>query len=301
MISPTDTPFTTAIGTGGQKPTQVFFEWQTDALAAPAANAQIEGEDYDASAYPSPVPTVRLGNYMQISSKRAIVSGTNQKVTKAGRGPDELQYVMSKAGAELKRDVEFIMVSNQPASAGSTTTARNTAGILAWIKTNVSLGATGTNPVYTNIPLDARDNGTARVFTEQMLKDTMQLCYTNGASPTIAMMGPKQKGVFSTFPGIAAQRYQATGKKEGTTIVGTASIYLSDFGELHVVPNRYMRTGSNQDCLLLDPDFAEKVTLRDYMTTPLAKTGDAEKRLMLIEWGLRVKNEAAMGLVTDLS
>jgi hypothetical protein len=300
MISPTDTPFTTAIGTGGQKPTQTFFEWQTDALAAAAANAQIEGEDYDATAYPAATPTVRLGNYMQISSKRAIVSGTNEKVVKAGRGPSELQYQMSKIGAELKRDVEFIMVSNQAASAGSTTTARTTAGILAWIKTNVSLGLTGTNPVYTNIPTDPRDNGTARVFTEQLLKDTMQLCYVNGAKPTIAMMGPKQKGVFSTFPGIAAQRYESPANKP-TTIQGTADVYLSDFGTLQVVPNRYMRSGANQDCLLLDPEFAEKVTLRDYMTTPLAKTGDAEKRLMLIEWGLRVKNEAAHGLVTDLS
>jgi hypothetical protein len=299
-ISPTSTPFTTAIGRG-PKATQTFFEFQTDALQAPdLANAQIEGEDYDATAYPAVTPTVRMGNYVQISSKRAIVSGTNQKVTKAGRSNDELGFVMSKRSAELKRDIESIMLSNQGADAGSNTTPRKTGSVLATIKTNVDKEATGTNPVYTNIPIDPRNDGVPRVFTETMLKNTMALCYTAGAKPSIAMMGPKQKMVFSTFPGIAAQRYQAPGNK-GTTVTSSVDIYLSDFGELQAVPNLFMRSGANQDCLLLDPEFAEMTILRDYFQTPLAKTGDAEKRLILIEWGLRIKNEAALGLITDLS
>lgn len=295
-ISPTETPLLTMCGKG-DKAENVFFEWQTDELQAPdLTNAKLEGEDYDSSGLQASVPTVRLGNYCQISSKTAIVSGTNNVTRKAGRGK-EMSYQMSKRAAELKRDLESILLSNQGAVAGSSTVARKTASILAFIKTNVNMGATGVNPVYTNIPTGTRTDGTARAFTETLLKDVVQKCYVAGGNPDIIMLGPPQKQVFSAFAGIAAQRYNAEGAKP-STVIGAVDIYVSDFGNLHAVPNRFMR---NRDALLLDKEFVSWSKLRDYNTSDLAKTGDAEKKLLLIEYGLRVKNEAALGLVADLT
>lgn len=295
-ISPTDTPFLTSAGKG-DKVDNTFFEWQTDALATPdLANAKLEGEDYDSAGLQPSTPTVRLGNYCQISSKSAIVSGTNDATKKAGRSK-EMPYQMAKRAAELKRDQESILLNNQAAVSGSSTVARTTGSLLAFLKTNVSFGATGLNPVYTTVPNVIRTDGTPRAFTETLLKTVAQMCYTSGGNPDTIMLGPAQKQVFSTFAGIAAQRFNAKGA-EPSTVIGAADIYVSDFGNLAAVPNRFQR---NQDAFLLDDEFYELRYLRDYRTSDLAKTGDAEKKLLLAEYGLCVKNEAALGLVADLT
>jgi len=296
-ISPTDTPFMTSAGKG-DKVDNTFFEWQTDALATPdLTNAKLEGEDYDSVGLQQSTPTVRLGNYVQISSKSAIVSGTNDATKKAGRSK-EMPYQMAKRAAELKRDQESILLNNQAAVAGSSTVARTTAALLAFLKTNVSFGAApGANPVYTTVPTAVRVDGVQRAFTETLLKTVVQMCYTAGGNPDTIMLGPAQKQVFSTFAGIAAQRFNAEGAK-ASTVIGAADIYVSDFGNLAAVPNRFQR---NRDAFLLDDEFYELRYLRDYRTSDLAKTGDADKKLLLAEYGLCVKNEAALGLVADLT
>ena len=282
----------------GPKVKNVLFEWQTDTLSAvDLTNSKVEGEDYDSVGLQQSTPTVRLGNYVQISSKSAIVSGTNQETEKAGRGNDEMPYQLSKRSKELKRDTEAIMLSNQGAVAGSSAVARKTGSLLAFLKTNVSFGATGINPIYTNIPIQPRTDGTPRAFTEVLLKAVIQQVYVSGGEVNTIMLGPAQKQVFSTFAGIAAQRYNAEGAK-ASTVIGAVDIYVSDFGNLSAVPNRFQR---NADAFLLDKSLFEVRKLRDYKIEPLAKTGDAEKKLLLHEWGLCVKNEAGLGLVADLT
>jgi len=297
-IAPTETPLLTMAGTG-PKVKNVLFEWQTDSLATPdLANARVEGEDYDSVGLQASTPTVRLGNYVQISSKSAIVSGTNQETEKAGRGNDEMPYQLSKRSKELKRDMESILLDNQGAVAGSSAVARKTASLLAFLKTNVSMGAApGANPVYTNIPTQPRVDGVQRAFTEILLKAVVQQVYISGGEVNTIMLGPAQKQVFSTFAGIAAQRYNAEGAK-ASTVISAVEIYVSDFGNLHAVPNRFQR---NRDAFLLDKSLFEIRKLRDFKIEPLAKTGDAEKKLLLNEWGLCVKNEAGLGLVADLT
>ena len=299
MITPKETPFLTMIGTGPAAK-QTFFEWQQDALAsADGANAQLEGQDYDSAGLQAATATTRIGNYCQISSKSAIVSGTNEVTTKAGR-KSEMGYQMAKRAAELKRDIETILLSNQGAAAGNSTTARKTASLLAFIKTNVSkatAGTAGVNPVYTTIPTDVRTDGTTRAFTEALLKTVQQLTYSAGGSPDTLMLGPVNKQNFSAFAGIAAQRFNVKGSAP-STVIGAADVYVGDYGNLSVVPNRLQR---ERDAFLLDADMISVSKLRDYRTEPLAKTGDAEKKLLLIEYGLRVENEAALGLVADLT
>lgn len=296
MISPTETPFT-ASASNGDSPSNVYFEWQVDSLAAvDTANSQLEGEDYNSAGLQAATLTSRIGNYVQISSKSCIISGTNERVKKAGR-KSEMAYQMAKRAAELKRDIEAICLSNQAAVAGNSTTARKTGSLLAFLKTNTSEGATGADPVWTTAPTAARTDGTQRNISEALIKTVMQLVFAAGGKPTTLMVGPVNKQNVSAFAGIAQQRYNAKGAAP-STIIGAADIYVSDFGNLAVVPNRFQR---ERDAHLLDFEYIEVPKLRNFQTVELAKTGDAEKKLLLVEWGLRVKNEAALGLVADLN
>lgn len=294
-ISPTRTPFQTAIGKG-KAAESTYFEWQQDALASAAANAQLEAQDYDSAGLTAVTPTVRVGNYCQISAKTVVIGGTTQKVKKAGR-KDEMAYQIAKMGKELKRDIEYSMLNNQAAVAGNSTTARQTGSVQAWVKTNVSKASDGSNPSYTTVPNATRTDGTQRNFTEALLKAAMQLCYSSGGEPTMVMMGPVNKQNFSGFAGIAAQRFNAKGAAP-TTVIGAVDVYVSDFGNLAAVPNLFQR---ERDVHLVDPEMYSMAMLRDYNTEELAKTGDADKRLLLAEWGLRCENEAGNGIIADLN
>ena len=292
-ISPEETPVYSNIGRDTAKST--FFEWQTDALAAPDnANAVVEGDE---AAFATPAATTRLGNYTQISRKTLIISGTLEAVDKAGRKSEEA-YQMAKRGAELKRDMEAMITANQAAVAGNTTTARRTAGVPAWLTTNVNRGATGANAVFTNgVPTTAATDGTQRAFTETLLKDVLQKVWVSGGSLKMLVVGPFNKVAASAFTGIADIRYNAQGNKP-TTIIGAADIYVSDFGNVTIVPNRFQR---ERDAFVLDPEYAAVSTLRPMAKVKLAKTGDAEKSMLLTEWGVKMKNEAAHGIVADLT
>jgi hypothetical protein len=101
----------------------------------------------------------------------------------------------------------------------------------------------------------------------------------------------------SGFSGIASARYNIKGGDRPATINGAADIYVSDFGQVQVVPNRFQR---ERDAWVLDPEYAKMTVLRPYQQTELAKTGDAEKRMLLVEWGHKVLAENAHGLAADL-
>jgi hypothetical protein len=292
-ISPTDTPLLNTLARG--KATAVYHEWQTDSLAAATtANAAVEGADASDATMS---PTTRLGNYCQIVQKTIKISGTLESVDKAGR-KSEKAYQLSKASAELKRDIETILTANQGKTAGDSSTARTLGAMLSWIKTNTnkSSGTTaGVDP--STAGTSTRTDGTQRAFTETILKDVIQKVYSSGGNPKILMVGPYQKQVVSSFAGIAAQRFMAPADAP-TTIIGAADVYMSDFGTMSVVPNRFMRT---RDALVLDPEYAAVAYLRPFATNELAKAGDAEKTQIIAELTLEMRNEAAHGIAADLA
>jgi len=289
-ISPTDTPIMSSVGKA--KATAVYHEWQTDSLAAATTNnAAVEGDDATDATMS---PTTRLGNYTQIVQKTIKISGTLDAVDKAGR-KSEKAYQLAKASAEIKRDIETIISANQGRSAGNSSTARKMGALLSWITTNSSVGTSGADP--TTIGVSTRTDGTARSFTETILKDVIQQVYTSGGNPKVLMVGAYQKQAVSAFAGIAAQRFMAPSDAP-TTIIGAADVYMSDFGTVSVVPNRFMRT---RDALVLDPEYAALAYLRPFATNELAKTGDSEKTQILAELTLEVRNEAAHGIAADLA
>jgi hypothetical protein len=293
-ISPTETPFMSSIGK--TKATATYHEWQTDSLAAAAANAVVEG---DTASDITISPTTRVGNRTQISSKTIKISGTMEAINRAGR-KSEKAYQLAKVSAEIKRDMEKALLSNTVASAGNATTARTLGGLQTWLNSNY---VGGTNGTAGSLGTTARVSGTDAAFTETMLKTAVKSAFTNGGNPTVLMTTPTQKVNVSAFTGVAAQRYMATGDKP-TTIIGAADIYLSDFGTLSVVPNRFMTADSGdsgEQAFVLDPEYAAVAYLRPFQTNELAKSGDADVTQLLVEYTLEVRNQAAHAIIADLA
>lgn len=289
-ISPEETPFQSNVGS--KSVSNTYFEWQKDSLAAADATARISGDDV--SSFDSTSATTRVGNYTQILRRTVIVADNLEAVDKAGRD-SELAYQVAKRGKELKRDIEAVLTANNARVAGGTGTAPETAGLGAWIATNDNFGTSGASP--TGDGSDARTDGTQRAFTEAMLKSVMSSVWTAGGNPSVLMVGAFNKQAVSAFAGIAAQRYMAPADGP-TTIIGAADVYLSDFGQLSVVPNRFQRA---RDAWVLDPEMAAVCNLRPIDKVDLAKTGDASKAMLIWEGGLEVSNEAAHGLIADLT
>jgi hypothetical protein len=291
-IAPEETPYMSNIGR--ESVSNSLFEWQTDTLASAAANKQLEGDDV--TSFDAVTATVRLQNYAQISRKTIILSATEETVNKAGR-KSELAYQIAKRGSELKRDQEFTMLNGAVAAAGNSTTARGTASLGAFVKTNVDMQTNGANPSYTTLPSSARTDGNVRTFTETILKNVIQQVWTAGGTPKMLMVGPVNKQRVSGFSGIASSRFNIDGGAKPATLVGAVDIYVSDFGNVQVIANRFQR---ERDAWVIDPDMAKMTTLRPYQQVELAKTGDAEKRMLIVEWGHKVMAENGMGLAADL-
>ena len=277
-ISPTTTPFMSTVGRTKAKNT--YHEWQTDSLAdVNLANAQVEGADATSAVL---TPTTRVGNYTQISDKVIQVSTTDDVVDKAGRST-ETAYQLSKASAEIKRDMESILLSDQAKNAGNNadgfgakSEARLLGGLASWLTTNTVDTAGG-------------------ALTEEMLKEAVLKAYNSGGEPDVLLVSPANKQVVSTFAGIAEQRYQAP-KSSPTTIIGAADVYLSDFGSVSVVPDRFL---SDDFSYVLDPSMASVAYLRPFKSQKLAKMGDSEKHLLNVEYTLVVNNEAAHAMMSD--
>jgi hypothetical protein len=288
-IDPTDTPFMSSLEK--VKATAVNHEWQTQALAAASSsNAVLEGDDATTDAA---TPTVRLGNICQISDKVARVSGTQQAVEHAGRD-DELAYQEMLKGLELKRDMEMILVgTNQAKNTGAAATARKTASVLSWLKTNES--ASGTAPATAD-GAATRSDGTQRAFTEAQLKTVLSSIWTNGGKPNVIYTGAFNKQVFSTFTGRATVTEDAKSKK----IVASVDAYESDFGTLKVVANRFQRT---RDVLVIESDkwALGHLNGRKMVSIPLAITGDSRRKQILSEYVLEARNEKSSGGVFDLT
>jgi hypothetical protein len=287
-ISPTETPFMSSAAREQVKNT--FHEWQTDALAAAVTNnAVIEGDDATLDAASA---TSRIGNYTQIMDKTVVITGTQESVDKAGRA-SELAYQIAKKSKELKRDIESTLLTNQARAAGNSTTARTFGSIGAWIATNDNLAGDGTSPTANN-GSDARNDGTQRAMTEDMLKEVIKNVWNAGGNPSVVMVGPFNKQKISGFTG-GSTRFDAS---EDKTLYTSIDVYSSDFGDLEVVPNRFSR---DRDALVLDMDYWSVGFLRDFTMHELSKTGDAEKRQLLVELTLISRNEAASGGVFDLT
>jgi hypothetical protein len=293
-ISPTETPFMNSIGRS--KATARLHEWQLDSLAAVnVSNAAIEGATASDATL---TPTVRAGNRTQISQKTIKISGTLDTVNKAGR-KSEKAYQLAKASSEIKRDMEAILMSNQVAADGNgSSVARTLGGLQTWLNSNKDLGASGTAGASGTT---ARVTGTDRAFTQGMISSVMQSCYTNGGSPTMLFVTPAQKVVASGFTGIAT-RFRDVPSNQQAQIINAADVFVSDFGIIQIIPDRFIPNTDNDDvAFLVDAEMLSVSYLRPFQTNELAKTGDSEVTQLLVEYTLQVNNEGASGIIADLT
>jgi len=291
-IAPTSTPFISGISRGPATGTN--HEWQTqDLAAADDTNAQIEGNDATTTAS---TPSVRLGNQTQISDKVPQVTRTQRQVDSAGRG-DEMDYQIMLKTKELKRDMEKVILANKAKNAGSTAAARICAGVESWLATNFDGGVGAVAP--TGDGTDTNTPGTNRAFAESQLKSVLASCFDEGGEPDTIMVGSTIKqamsGIVNGGTSGAAQRVV---DGNAATVHTAIDIYVSDFGSLAVIPNRFQVQTS---MLVLDMNMWSLATLADFQETPLAKNGDSDRVQLLSEYTLEAKNEKTSGIITALT
>ena len=283
-ISPQATPFMSAIGKNSIK--NVVFDWQTENLPTASGAGQLEGFELSRSASTA---TSRVSNVAQISSRDATVTGSQQASDPAGK-KSEMAHQLAIMAKALKRDMEVALCQKNPKQTGNATTARTTGGFESWITSNVSRGTNGGGNGGGAAPTD----GTQRALTEALLKSVLQSCFSNGGEPSLAICGPVNKQKISGFTGRASARQMI----DANTVEASVSIYASDFGELKIVPSNFSRERS---LLLVDPDYAKVSYLRDFKTVDISTIGDAETKMIVAEYGLEMSNEAAHGIVADLT
>lgn len=297
-ITPEDTPILTLIGTGTVKGTHP--EWETETLAAPGQNVQTEGDDY---IYGTITPATRMGNYTQIMRKTFLASGSQNAENNAGDAEKGLKKQLLKKGIELKKDVEFSIVCNNASQSGS---VRKSGSLDTWLTSNVSRGAGGANGGFNQstgltVPVTG---GTKRAFTKALLDETMQSCYQSGGDVAQMVCSPYVKSVFVEFmsdSNVASFRYSASNGKNNT-IVANADMYEGPFGKVTVVPNRVMAGDSAvaSNVFLIDPEYLSWDWYRKIAQKEVANTGDADKKVILGEGTLCVKNESALGVIADV-
>jgi len=285
-ISPQATPFMSAIGKNSIK--NVVFDWQTETLPTVDAAGELEGFRLDGATSAS-TATTRVSNVAMISSRDATVSGSQQASDPAGK-KSEMAHQLAIMAKALKRDMETALCQNGGKTTGNATTARKTGGFESWIKSNYSKAAAGAPTGGGTAPTD----GTQRALTETLLKAVLQSCFTNGGEPSMAICGPVNKQKISGFTGRTNSRQMV----DANTVEASVSIYASDFGELKIVPSNFSRERS---LLLVDPDYAKVSFLRDFKTVDIATVGDAQTKMIVTEYGLEMSNEAAHGIVADLT
>jgi hypothetical protein len=302
-LDPTETPFFSAIGK--TKADAKYHEWQVQKLAAVNAVQSLAGGatvdaalDGAAAATASTTPTVRVGNRTQIMTRTASVSGGLQAADTAGRA-NEMEYQVLLKGLELRRQIEAQLCQNQASQTDDGTHPGLLGSFESWLVTNVSRGATGASSGFSAGQILAPTDGTQRAFSEALLKTVLAAVYTAGGKPSTLFLGTTQKQNFSAFAGIAGIRMNMTDKSnQMAKIVGAADIYVSDFGQLAVVPDIFQR---NRSALILSPKYAKVAYFRPMRNWPLAKVGDADQRQLLVEFTLEMCNEAAHGIVADLT
>lgn len=284
-VSPSETPFLSSIEK--VKTTSTKHEWQTDALAAAGTNYTLEGDEVTVAAS---VATARRYNYVQELTKTAKVSGTQEKVAHAGRA-SEMAYQLQKQSRALMNDMELAALDNNASVAGNTTTAREMAGVSAWITTNYDKNG-ATNP--TGDGTDAWSGGTAIALTEGRFKNALQRAWSSGGSPDACYTDAFNRNTIDTFSGNGTRMIKA----EGDKLQASFSVYASPFGDIKIIPSRNHESGH---ILILDTAMWKYAELEGPRVKPLAVSGDYEANLIIAKGTVEACNEKASAIIVNVT
>lgn len=272
-ITPTQTPFLSSIGSSTAEAT--LHQWMQDSLAVVGSNILVEGADAGAA---STVTQVVKSANTQIFGKVVQVSGTAEAIGLHARTSD-LANAIAKAGKELKRDIEHSFVGlGQAGTAGSGSAGRQLTSAANQIS------ATTTNTAGSN-----------RTLTEALILDVLEKTYNEGAEPNQIQVTPSHSLIVAGF---AATSGRTRDFDTGTKLVNAVDIYVSPFGSVSIVPNRFLQANT---ALVLDTEYWSRAVLRPMQTIQLSRTGDSDKRQMLTELTLVCKSDIASGKIDALT
>ena len=245
-------------------------------------NAALEGADKPTARFTN---RSRCGNYTQIFAATVEVSGTDMAASQLGLA-DEMDYQKQERLRELIRDLENTVINGgQPAGnpEGSGSVRRSMKGLVQHLAMNVF--HTGDSGFPTGTDLDeAKINYVLR-----------QIWENSSGNVDLIIVGGFQKRKINAFSS-DSRTYGAN----DTTFTDMISIYESDFGVCRIVTTRWMPQDA---ALLLDSSRINVLPLagRSFHFKPLASGGDYECGELIGEYTVELKNEAAHGLIRDLS
>lgn len=285
-----------------------FTEWTIDALASPdVTNAVIDGAD---AVTTDAAGGSRVGNHSQISDKGVSVTQRAQKSRVIGRA-NELSYQVMMRQQELMRDIEAICLTNQASIADNgSSTAGKSGGFPAWLETNTSVGATGSDGGFNTSTkvVDAPSAGTGRAFSETIMKASVLSAFVANGNITHVMSVPNlisrlNKFLLSSSANVAAPTANVTGTSAVQQVAqGAVNVFATDFNTvLIIIPNRLQQLVSAlTDVLYIDPTKVALSFMEGVNVKPIAKSGLADKRQMSADWTLKVYNEAAHAVDRDI-
>jgi hypothetical protein len=318
-ISDIGTPFLDMIGSDGF--TNPYSEWTEDKLVAPSlTNAAISGKDVASTENDATVANaLRVGNHAQISTKEIMVTTRGQATNNIGRS-DEMGFQTARRLQELRRDVEAIALSGQASVADdNNVTAGKSAGLGAWIKTNLSSGAGGSSPGFqTGTKLvSAQVPGEGRGLTMTLLSAQIENVYNLGGNTTVLMSVPGvtkrlAQYLFTTpYAAKPTQNVDGTGSGVNQTSQGFIDAFKTDFGfYMQLVPNRLQQLYADAaggvaqnvaNVYGIDPRYLRLSTLYGWKVDALGKIGLQDRKLASVDWMLKVLLERAHFNIADIN
>lgn len=301
MVDPDETPGITNFGRA--QATNTTHQWQEDVYdTATTANAFPDGDAFA----PQAVNTVTvLTNECQISRKDFTITRRARKVNKAGPD-DELARQIGLKGTALRRDMESIIFNNQAKVLDNGTAAPLLAGLPAWIAGTTDgradRGGTGTDP--TGDGTDAAGDGTARALTESGLLDIITAIYgVSSVRPNCTFMHHTIKQKFSTFlfstNARVATQYQDQGAnpRGGVQVVGAVDTWVTDFGVLDIVPDRFQR---QRDVFVKNTSWIDVADFDPMSVATIGRRSDTDERMIVSDYTLVPRNRSTLGVYADV-
>ncbi len=283
----------------------IHHEWDIDALDPQnTGNAQIQGDDATADAL---AVSGRLGNFTQISRKVVAIARTAQAVRAAG-GTNKMGYQLLKKSKSLKIDIEGILTSNAVGSAGSSGAAGISAGLCTYITTNTQKQTGGTpsgadptgvvtvnGKTFGNGTTARTDNSVHAAVTETQVRNVLASTFVqSGRIPDYFLMSATNKLICSTFTGPSGTLFREVDDKVLRTAIDE---YDSDFGKIRFVPDLFL--ARSKDIFGITREYVRVAYLSPFTTVPLAKTGDSDRKMLIVEYSLEVDNEHALCGIFD--
>ncbi len=303
-IDPTEVIFQSRI----EQDTQASgkHEFIEESLNAPDKNnARIDGVD---NTDDSTNQGVRKFSWCQLTG-RGITLGSQAESSDGFGNITKFGRQLRNRTNETRRDREASYLSENASVEGvEGTTAGKSAGFFAWVATNTSFGAGGSDGGFSGTTVSNPTPGTPRALSETDISTVHEQAFTAGGNIDCFQMIPALKTKWTNFMFTSSARIgaiytptQAGG--DGATAIGSIQMYESNWGAVEVKANRIMQAeaADRTNLALVDSSMWANSVQFDVRAERLAKVGHARKWLVESSWTLLALNEKASAAVRDVN